>query len=139
MIGWWQLEHALMRSVVLTILCLCYLWHHTSREPFAHPWVNFTETVSLVALVVIGVLNVGLASAGSDVSGINQRYFSILLMSEAVLLVFIPLVSVTLLILFLLSQIVRIVIILWKAARARWLIFKRKYNIQLSVQGGDES
>ena len=128
-----------MRSVVLTILCLCYLWHHTSREPFAHPRVNFTETVSLVALVVIGVLNVGLASAGSDVSGINQRYFSILLMSEAVLLVFIPLVSVTLLILFLLSQIVRIVIILWKAARARWLIFKRKYNIQLSVQGGDES
>ncbi|CAH3146370.1 unnamed protein product [Pocillopora meandrina] len=138
-IGWWQLDHALMRSVCLTILCLFYLWHHISREPFAHPWVNFTETVSLVALVVIGVLNVGLASTGSDVSGINQRYFPILLMSEAVLLSVIPLVSVTFLILCLLSQIVRVVIFLWKAARARWLIFKRKYNIQLSVQGGDES
>ena len=136
-IGWWQLDHALMRSVCLTILCLFYLWHHISREPFAHPWVNFTETVSLVALVVIGVLNVGLASAGSDVSGINQRYFRILLMSEAVLLSVIPFVSVTFLILCLLSQIVRVVIFLWKAARARWL--KRKYDIQLSVQGEDES
>ncbi|RMX60878.1 hypothetical protein pdam_00003444 [Pocillopora damicornis] len=138
-IGWWQLEHALMRSECLTILCLFYLLHHISQKPFAHSWVNVTEIVSLAALVVIGALNVGLASAGSDVSGINQRYFSILLMSEAVLLGVIPLVSVTLLILCILSQTVRMVIILWKAARARWLIFKRKYNIQLSVQGGDES
>ena len=136
-IGWWQLDHALMRSVCLTILCLFYLWHHISQKPFAHPWVNFTETVSLVALVVLGVLNVGLASAGSDVTGINQRYFRILLMSEAVLLSVIPLVSVTFLILCLLSQIARVVIFLWKAARARWL--KRKYDIQLSVQGEDES
>ena len=138
-IGWWQLEHALMRSECLTIFCLFYLLHHISQKPFAHSWVNVTEIVSLAALVVIGALNVGLASAGSDVSGINQRYFSILLMSEAVLLGVIPLVSVTLLILCILSQTLRMVIILWKAARARWLIFKRKYNIQLSVQGGDES
>ena len=136
-ISWLLSEHALMRYVCLTILCLFYLWHHISREPFAHPWVNFTETVSLVTLVVIGVLNMGLASAGSDVSGINQRYFPILLMSEAVLLSVLPLVFVTFLILCLLSQIVRVVIFLWKAARARWL--KRKYNIQLSVQGEDES
>ena len=136
-ISWLLSEIALMRSVCLTILCLFYLWHHISREPFAHPWVNFTETVSLVTLVVIGVLNMGLASAGSDVSGINQRYFPILLMSEAVLLSVLPLVFVTFLILCLLSQIVRVVIFLWKAARARWL--KRKYNIQLSVQGEDES
>ena len=136
-IGGLLLEHALMRSVCLTILCLAYLLHHIYWKPFAHSWVNVTEIVSLATLVVIGVLNVGLASAGSDVSGINQRYFSILLWSEAVLLSVIPLVSVTFLILCLLSQIVRVVIFLWKAARARWL--KRKYDIQLSVQGEDES
>ena len=136
-IGGLLLEHALMRSVCLTILCLAYLLHHIYWKPFAHSWVNVTEIVSLATLVVIGVLNVGLASAGSDVSGINQRYFSILLWSEAVLLSVIPLVSVTFLILCLLSQIVRVVIFLWKAARARWS--KRKYDIQLSVQGKDES
>ena len=67
----------------------------------------------------------GLASARSDVSGINQRYFSILLMLEAVILGVVP----TFFILCILSQIVRVVIFLWKATRARWL----------SVQGGDES
>lgn len=89
-IGWWQLEHALMRSVCLTILCLVFLLHHISQKPFDQSCANVTETVSLATLVIIGVLNVGLASARSDVSGINQPYFSILLTSEAVLLGIIP-------------------------------------------------
>ena len=130
-IGWWQLEQALMRSVCLTIFCLAYLLHHIYCKPFAHSWVNVTEIVSLVTLVVIGVLNVGLASAGSDVSGINQTNFSILSTSEAVLLGAIPIVFVISLILALLSKIVQEVIKLLKASRARWFV-------QSSAQGGDE-
>ena len=137
-IGWWQLEHALMRSVFLTILCLAYLLHHIYRKPFSHSWVNVTEIVSLATLVVIGILNVGLASARSDVSGISQPYLSILLTSEAVLLSVIPIVSLISLFLALLSKFVRKVIILWKATRARWFISKQKYDVQSSVQGGDE-
>ena len=132
-------EHALLRSVFLTILCLIYLVVHIYLKPFAQRRANFTETVSLATLVIIGVINVGLESARSDVSGINQRYFSILLTLEAVLLSVIPLVSFIFFISCLLSQIVRVVIFLWKATRARCLIFKRKYDTRLSVQGGDES
>ena len=132
-------EHALLRSVFLTILCLIYLVVHIYLKPFAQRRANFTETVSLATLVVIGVINVGLASARSDVSGINQRHVSILLTLEAVLLSVIPLVSVIFFIPYLLSQIVRMVIFLWKATRARCLIFKRRYGTRLSVQGGDES
>ena len=108
-------EHALLRSVFLTILCLIYLVVHIYLKPFAQRRANFTETVSLATLVIIGVINVGLASARSDVSGINQRYFSILLMLEAALLGVVPTFI--------------ILCMLWKATRARWL----------SVQGGDES
>ena len=108
-------EHALLRSVFLTILCLIYLVVHIYLKPFAQRRANFTETVSLATLVIIGVINVGLASARSDVSGINHRYFSILLMLEAALLGVVPTFI--------------ILCILWKATRARWL----------SVQGGDES
>ena len=118
-------EYALLRSVFLTILCLIYLVVHIYMKPFAQCRANITETVSLATLVVIGVLNVGLASARSDVSGINQRHVSILLTLEAVLLG----VLTTFFILH----------ILWKATRARCLIFKRKYDTRLSVQGGDES
>ena len=138
-ISWLLSEHALMRSVCLTILCLSYLLHHIYMKPFAQCRANVTEIVSLTILVIIGVLNVGLASARSDVSGSNQRYFSILLISEAVILSVISMVSVAFVILYLLPQIVRMVINLWKAIQARWLIFKRKYDIQLSVQDGDES
>ena len=108
-------EHALLRSVILTIFCLIYLVVHIYLKPFAQRRANFTETVSLATLVIIGVINVGLASARSDVSGINHRYFSILLMLEAALLGVVPTFF--------------ILCILWKAIRARWL----------SVQGGDES
>ncbi|XP_022788593.1 uncharacterized protein LOC111328430 [Stylophora pistillata] len=125
-IAWWQLEHALMRSVCLTILCLVFLLHHISQRPFAQSRVNVIETVSLSTLVAIGVLNVGLASSGSDVSGINEPYVSILLTSEAVLLGVIPILFAFLLTVSLVSQIVRLVIMLLKAIRAGWLIFKRK-------------
>ena len=136
-IGWWQLEHALMRSVCLTILCLVFLLHHISQKPFEQSCANITETVSLAILVVIGVLNVGLASASSDVSGINQPYLSILLTSEAVLLGIIPTVFAIFLSLSLVLQIVRVVIILLKATRARWLIFKTKRDLELLPPGGD--
>ena len=118
-ISWLLLEHALMRSVCLTILCLIYLLHHIYMKPFAQCRANVTEIVSLTILVIIGVLNVGLASARSDVSGINQRYFSILLMSEAVILSVISIVSVAFVILYLLPQIVRMVINLWEAIQVR--------------------
>ena len=130
-IGGLLLEYALMRSVCLTILCLAYLLHHIYWKPFAHSWVNVTEIVSLATLVVIGVLNVGLASAGSEVSGINQPYFSILLTSEALLLGFVPIVFAVSLILALLSKIVLEVINLLKATRVRWFV-------QSSAQGGDD-
>jgi len=137
-IAWWQLEHALMRSVCLTILCLVFLLHHISQKPFHQSCANVIETVSLATLVVIGVLNVGLAFAGSDFSGMYQRYFSILLTSEAVLLGIVPVVCATFLSFALVLQIVRVVIIALKAARARWLIFKRKRDIQLLARCGDE-
>ena len=104
-IAWWQLEHPLMRSVCLTVLCLVFLLHHISQKPFNKSCANVAETVSLATLVVIGVLNVGLASAGSDVSGINHPYFSIFLTSEAVLLGIIPIVLAIFLSLSLVLQI----------------------------------
>ena len=127
-----------MRSVCLTVLCLVFLLHHISQKPFNKSCANVAETVSLATLVVIGVLNVGLASAGSDVSGINHPYFSIFLTSEAVLLGIIPIVLAIFLSLSLVLQILRVVIILLKASRARWLIFKRKHDTQLVAPGGDE-
>ena len=127
-IGWWQLDHALMRSVCLTILCLVFLLHHISQRPFAQCRANIIETVSLATLVVVGVLNVGLTRTGSDFSGMNQAYISILWTSEAVLLGVLPLAIALFLSLSLVSQILRLGILLIKAIRSRWSFVKQKYN-----------
>ena len=127
-IGWWQLDHALMRSVCLTILCLVFLLHHISQRPFVQCRANIIETVSLATLVVVGVLNVGLTRTGSDFSGMNQAYISILWTSEAVLLGVLPLAIALFLSLSLVSQILRLGILLIKAIRSRWSFVKQKYN-----------
>ena len=127
-IGWWQLDHALMRSVCLTILCLVFLLHHISQRPFVQCRANIIETVSLATLVVVGVLNVGLTRTGSDFSGMNKAYISILWTSEAVLLGVLPLAIALFLSLSLVSQILRLGILLIKAIRSRWSFVKQKYN-----------
>ena len=127
-IGWWQLDHALMRSVCLTILYLVFLLHHISQRPFAQCRANITETVSSATLVVIGVLNVGLTCTGSDMSGMNQAYISILWTSEAVLLGVLPLAIALFLSLSLVSQILRLGILLIKVIRSRWSFVKQKYD-----------
>lgn len=117
-----------MRSVCLTILCLVFLLHHISQRPFAQCRANIIETVSLATLVVVGVLNVGLTRTGSDFSGMNQAYISILWTSEAVLLGVLPLAIALFLSLSLVSQILRLGILLIKAIRSRWSFVKQKYN-----------
>ena len=119
------LEHAFLRSVCLTILCLFFLLHHMSRKPFVHFRDNLAETVSLTTLVVIAVLNVGVTSyysIGIESSGVQSQYIRIFLLTEAVLLGLVPFLFAVFVSLSLVSQLVRLVIILIKAARR--LVFK---------------
>lgn len=119
------LKHALLRSVCLTILCLVFLLHHMSRKPFVHFRDNVAETVSLATLVVIAVLNVGMTSfysIGVESSGVESQYVRSFLLTEAVLLGLVPLLFAVFVSLSLVSQLVRLVIILIKAARR--LVFK---------------
>jgi len=119
------LKHAFLRSVCLTILCLFFLLHHMSRKPFVHFRDNLAETVSLATLVVIGILNVGVTSyysMGVETSGVQSQYVLIFLWTEAVLLSLVPVLFAVFVSLSLVSQLVRLVIILIKAARR--LVFK---------------
>ena len=107
--------HAFLRSVCLAILCLIFLLHHLSQMPFVKFRANLAETVSLATLVIIAILNVGVASyysAGIEASGVEQQYVRGFLLTEAVLLGFVPFVFVIFIFLSLASQLVRLLIIL---------------------------
>ena len=123
--------HAFLRSVCLAILCLIFLLHHLSQKPFVKFRANLVETVSLATLVVIAILNVGVASyfsAGIEASGVEQQYVRGFLLTEAILLGFIPLVFVIFVFLSLASQLVRLLIILIHVAQ--WLVAKWKTSKQ---------
>ena len=61
LIGWFMTQ-TFLRSVCLAITCLIFLLHHIHTKPFAKHLANLAETVSLATLVVIAILNVGVAS-----------------------------------------------------------------------------
>ncbi|KAL9969672.1 hypothetical protein ACROYT_G021911 [Oculina patagonica] len=114
------LTHAFLRSVLLTILCLFFLLHHMSRKPFVQFCDNLAETVSLTTLVVIAILNVGLTSyysEGTEARGVQAEYVRGFQLTEAVLLCFVPLLFAVFVSLSLISQLVRLVIIVIRAAR----------------------
>ncbi|XP_078379289.1 uncharacterized protein LOC144662371 [Oculina patagonica] len=114
------LTHAFLRTVCLTILCLFFLLHHVYQKPFAQFRENLAETVSLTTLVVIATLNVGLTSyysEGTEASDVQAHYVQGFLLTEAVLLCAVPLVFAVFVSLSLISQLVRLVIIVIRAAR----------------------
>ncbi|KAJ7392407.1 hypothetical protein OS493_012069 [Desmophyllum pertusum] len=124
-------EPAFLRSVCLSILCLFFLLHHISRKPFAQFRANLAETVSLATLVVIAILNVGVTSyysAGLEAWGVQSECVQIFLLTEAVLLCFVPLVFAAVVLLSLVSQLVRLTIILIQAVQ--WLVYKSKLYSQ---------
>lgn len=117
--------HAFLRSVCLAILCLVFLLHHLSQKPFVKFHANLAETVSLATLVVIAILNVGVASyhsAGVEAQGVQQQYVRGFLLTQAVLLGLLPFVFIIFVCLSLASQLVRILIILIHVVR--WLVTK---------------
>lgn len=121
------LEYAFLRSVCLTILCLVFLLHHVYQKPFVQFRANLAETVSLATLVAIAILNVGVTSyysVGIEARGVQQQYVRFFHLTEAVLMGFAPFLFVVFVFLSLVSQLVRLGIILIQATR--WLIFKSK-------------
>ena len=121
------IEHAFLRSVCLTILCVIVLLHHVSQQPYKEPRANITETISLCTLVVIATLNVGVASyyaAGSGAHNVEKCYVRAFLITEAILLGFAPVLFILFVAVSSASQLVRLVIIAIKGAR--WLITNRE-------------
>ena len=127
--------HAFLRSVCLAVLCLAFLLHHLSQNPFVKFHANLAETVSLATLVVIAILNVGVASyysAGIEAHGLEHKYVYGFLLAEAVLLGFIPVLFVIFILLSLASQFVRLLMILYQVVRGS---AKKSQSSQQQEQG----
>ena len=108
-------EDAMLCWVVMTFACVLMLLHHVWKNPYRDPIANGTETVSLLLLVMIGLINLtkaALVSFGTSPDGPSKSYIQAMEWVQIVALTFLPIVASLCVVLAILSQLFRLVMLL---------------------------
>ena len=98
--------------VLMATLCVFILLHHLFKNPYHNTVTNNTETVSLVALVIISLINIPkatLISFSTSRHGPSKRYLKAIEWIEISALVFFPLWLSLCVALAIISQLCRLI------------------------------
>ena len=107
----------MLRMVFLSAACLLITLHHVLKNPYRHPMANNAETLSLVTLSLIAIINLAKAttlSFGITTDGPSGVYLKALEWFEVCALAFVPALMSILIIFAVLSQLVRFTLFLIK-------------------------
>ena len=105
------IQVASLRLLLSTIVCLFYAVHHLLCNPYKDRKVNTMETVSLLTLVILGMMNTvhaTLLTGGIRLWGPLNSYLDTLEWIQACILALLPLALTIAVILAILSQVVRV-------------------------------
>ena len=111
------IANSMFKMVCMTIICVLILLHHVFKNPYHDPIANNAETSSLLALVVMAVINLTkatLVSFGTSIAGPTKSYLEALEWFEICALAFIPTLLAIFLVFAILSQLVRLIVFLAK-------------------------
>ena len=112
----------LSRLVVMTSFCVVFLLHHCIAQPFRDDIANTVETISLLCVVQLGIINTVFASfhsVGVPLQGSNPliswaRAFQVV---EIIILGFVPAVACLFVVAVVLSQSGRLLVVLYQTIR----------------------
>jgi len=107
----------LLRLFFMNVTCLLILSWHMTTKPFRDWKANIAEAVSLAALVVIATINLvpaNFRSAGVTPQGPMKRNLNVLMQIEIFLLGIVPLLLALLCVFAVVSQVVRLVLLIYK-------------------------
>ena len=107
----------MLRMVFLSAACLLITLHHVLKNPYRHPMANNAETLSLVTLSLIAIINLAKAttlSFGITTEGPSGAYLKGLEWFEVSALTFLPALMSILIIFAIFSQLVRFALLLIK-------------------------
>ena len=112
----------LSRLVVMTSFCVLFLLHHCIAQPFRDDIANTVETISLLCVVQLGIINTVFASfhsVGVPLQGSNPliswaRAFQVV---EIIILGFVPAVACLFVVAVVLSQSGRLLVVLYQTIR----------------------
>lgn len=106
------ISNPMLRLFCLSCTCLLILVHHVMKKPYRNPKMNTCESISLLALVIIAIINLMEASAAVEPIGPNEGYFHVLHWVQVVTLGFLPAAVCVLVVFAFVSQGIRLVIVL---------------------------
>ena len=110
-------KDVMMRMIFLSAACLLITLHHVMKNPYRHPMANNAETLSLVTLSLIAIINLAKAttlSFGITTDGPSGAYLKGLEWFEVSALTFLPVLMSILIIFAIFSQLVRFASLLIK-------------------------
>ena len=111
------ITNLMFKMVCMTTACVFMLLHHVLKNPYHDPIANKAETSSLLALVMMAVINLTkatLISIGTSIVGPTKSYLEALEWFELGALAFVPLLLCILVFLAVFSQLVRLMVSLKK-------------------------
>ena len=113
----------MLRMVSMATVCLLITLHHVLKNPYRNSMANKAETLSLVTLSVIAIINLTkatLMSFGITSDGPSKPYMEALEWFEVCALAFVPALVSILVTFAILSQLARFVLFLIKHFRLCW-------------------
>ena len=116
----------MLRMVSMATACLLITLHHVLKNPYRKPMANKAETLSLVTLSVIAIINLTkatLLSFGITSDGPSKPYMEALEWFELCALAFVPALVFILVIFAIVSQLARLVLFLMNRFRRCWWKF----------------
>ena len=111
------ITNTMFRMVCMTTACVLMLLHHVLKNPYHDPIANKAETSSLLALVMMAVINLTkatLISFGTSIVGPTKPYLEALEWFEVCVLAFVPTLLCILMVFAVCSQLVRLIVSLTK-------------------------
>ena len=111
------ITNSMFRMVCMTAAGVLMLLHHVLKNPYHDPIANKAETSSLLALVMMAVINLTkatLISFGTSIVGPTKSYLEALEWFEVGALAFAPLLVCILVVFAVFSQLVRLIVSLTK-------------------------
>lgn len=118
------------RLLIMSLFCFLFLLHHVVAQPFRDSIANTVETISLLSIAILGMVNVFFASFLSLAVSFNDHFSSWYKVFEGVeiaILCFVPVVFGLLVVTAILSQLCRLTLVVGRLLRKLWLVCCRSY------------
>jgi len=104
------------RLLTMSFFCALFLQHHSMTQPFRDGIANTVETISLLFILLLGMMNMFFASFVSLAVKLNEHFSSwwkACQVVEIAILCFVPFAFGLLVVIFIVSQVCRLLFHLW--------------------------